>query len=835
MRPKPHPSVFILACLLGAGQSPCAWAQNSVPVTELSDDIEEVVVTARRREGSGGGRRTAATREQLDRSDQTGMEGFFDEIDGLSTLGDDGQGNSFSIDGMSADLGKVTINGQGVGEGRGNGGFAAGDLPPDMIRRVEVLKMPSAAMEEGGSAGSVNLQLRNPVTITAHSVSGKARLGYVPDDGNFNPSASLFSGGPSEGRKFGYMFNATLSQDTREYASQDVSRWLYNDFDGQHAWYPGQLRNNEVKDRRTDGFAGLTLGFRPHEDLLLSANLFLSRKERDISNHGLQHRFEKQRDLVALGFDGRIVSELESSDKSRSNLRISASAREDRVDSIVLGASAIWRLEKWRLNGALGYSADKNESLVPTRSATFAANNAFGYRARSDGGLVSRVAGFAPISDFELGRVNLQDRATEDGTAFGSVDAVRSLSDEFFRRLRIGWKSRESERERLSASGRVNSEGEWRLDDFFTGRYRQTPWDSTPWPSGDIGLVDAYIGDKEISWEENLLNEFDMDRRTDAAYAQLDFRADRDERRLLSGNLGVRVVDTETRIDGYRQDGESLAPFSQLTDYTDYLPSAYVRARIADRIFLTLGAARVMTHPAFNDLAPGVRIKYSDKTARSGNPDLEPFRANQYLSELTWGGNGLRLALNLVYRDVKTYFALGEETLEIDDDLFLVTRPVNGENGSLLTAGFALDQNLARLDQRLQGYSAAFSWVYNHSRTEMKDPLTGATLPLPNTAEHVAKADLVYARKSFSGKLSYQWRGEALKASVSESGLSVWNQPFGSLNLNLGWKFKGGLRFNLDARNLLAEEQVQSSDDDGQIWRITERDRTIAVTIQAKW
>ena len=352
MRPKPYPSVFILASLLCAGHAPCALAQNAEPVTVLSDDIEEVVVTARRREGSGGGRRTAATREELDRSDQTGMEGFFDEIDGLSTLGGDGQGNSFSIDGMSADLGKVTINGQGVGEGRGNGGFEAGDLPPDMIRRVEVFKMPSAAMEEGGSAGSVNLQLRNPVAITAHSISGKARLGLAPDDGNFSPSASLYSGGPSEGRKLGYMFNATLSRDTREYASQDVSRWLYNDFDGQHAWYPGQLRNNEVKDRRTDGFAGLTLGFRPHEDLLLSANLFLSRKERDISNHGLQHRFEKQRDLVALGFDGRIVSELDSSDKSRSNLRISASAREDRVDSIVLGASAIWRLEKWRLNGA---------------------------------------------------------------------------------------------------------------------------------------------------------------------------------------------------------------------------------------------------------------------------------------------------------------------------------------------------------------------------------------------------------------------------------------------------------------------------------------------------
>ena len=59
---------------------------------------------ARRIEGSGGRGRAAAGRDVLDKSDQTDMEGFFDEIDGLSTLGGDGEGNAFSIDGLSPDL-----------------------------------------------------------------------------------------------------------------------------------------------------------------------------------------------------------------------------------------------------------------------------------------------------------------------------------------------------------------------------------------------------------------------------------------------------------------------------------------------------------------------------------------------------------------------------------------------------------------------------------------------------------------------------------------------------------------------------------------------------------
>ena len=129
------------------------------------DVLEEVVVTAGRIEGSGRRGRATVGRNELDSTDQIDMDSFFDEIDGLSTLGGDGEGNSFSIDGLSADLGLVTLDGQGFGQGRGNGGFGAGDLPPEMIRRVDLHKMPAASLEEGGVAGQVNLELRSPVDI----------------------------------------------------------------------------------------------------------------------------------------------------------------------------------------------------------------------------------------------------------------------------------------------------------------------------------------------------------------------------------------------------------------------------------------------------------------------------------------------------------------------------------------------------------------------------------------------------------------------------------------------------------------------------------------------
>jgi len=809
------------------------------PESSPPDDVEleEVVVTGEYIEGSGGRRRSAASRDQLDLADETSMEDFFDDIDGLSTLGGDDQGNAFSIDGLSPDLSNVTLNGQGFGQGKGSGGFGAGDLPPDMIRRVDLFKIPTASLEEGGSGGSVNLQLRNPVDIATPTSSFKGRLGYVPDKGNYDPSASVFIGRPSENKKYGYMFSLTLTDRTREYGFQDVSNWLLRDFDNGSGYMPAQVRNSNVKDQQQSAFAGLTLGFRPRRSLDIAASLFYYQKQRDSLTHALQHRVERQRNITALAFDERIVTELESSDRNRENLRIVGSTREDLIDSLILGANFNWRRSRWLVHGALGYKVDNNESDSPSQSAVFEANSDIGYQVNGDGSLsMSYGDGFPPIQQFATGRVNLNERITEDTSGNASVDVTRQLRNSFVNRIRFGLKIRDMVRTRHGSTARFNQDEDLTLEDFFSGQYQRTPWDTVAWPSSDMGAVNDVVQDSDLDWRANLFNDYDIDRQTNAAYLQADFRTSQDRRRFLVGNVGVRVVGTDSRIEGYQDTGDAIEPVLVKTSYTDVLPSATMRMRLAERAALTLGAAKVMTHPSFNDLAPGVRLNYSDKTARAGNPYLEPFRASQVLAELTWAPErGRRFTGNIAYRDVESYFALGEETLEISDDMFLVTRPINGEDGYILTMGLKLEQNLRRVTQKLRNFTLSLSYTHNESSTEMRDPITGKKLPMPNTAEQVARLNLNYSRNVFAGRLSYQWRGKSLKASVSESGLSVWNQGVGSLNLNLGWKLSGNLQFSLDARNLLDEEQVRTTDRDTQLWRITERDRSLSATLRGKW
>lgn len=808
-----------------------------VPVIPDLSDLEEVVVLATRVEGDGRRRRSAAGRGELDRTDQTSMEDFFDDIDGLSTLGGDDQGNAFSIDGLSADLSNVTLNGQGLGQGGGNGGLGAGDLPPDMIRRVEVYKTPTASLEEGGAGGSVNLQLRNPVEIVKPSTSIKARLSYVPEKDKLSPSANFFSGRSLIGGKFGYMLSLSLADLDREYDSQDISNWVPSDYEGNSVFMPSQVHNSVVEDRRRDAFAGLTLGFRPHRSLDISGSLFLSQKQRAIESQGLQHRIERQRNIDVLASDGRIATKLDSSDPTRKNLRIVGSTREEETDSLVLGVNFNWRRARWRLDGALGYSADNNNFDQPSQSAVFETDSAFGYLVDDDGSLImSYPEGFPSVEEYDASRVNLSGRKTEDRNRFGGIDATRQLGKRFIRRVSFGGKFGETTRSQRSSKGNETFGNDLTLADFFTGEYQQTPWDTVEWPGAGMQLVDSFVQESPIIWEENLLNDYDIDRQTSAAYLQADFRTSEARKRFLVGNFGVRFVGSDTWIAGFQKIDEVIEPVAIKTTFSDILPSLSMRMRVAERAALSLGAARVMTYPSFNDLAPGIRLNYSEKTARSGNPFLEPFLADQLLAEITWApARGRRLTGTLVYRDVESYFALGEESVEIADVTYLVTRPVNGEDAYVVTAAILLDQNLGRMTRHLRNLTFSLAYTHNKSNTDMRDPYTGKTLPLPNTAAQVVKVSLNYGKNNFVGKLSYQWRGKSLKASVSESGLSVWNQPVGSLNLNLGWRLNDTLQLTFDARNLLDEEQLRTTDHNTQLWRISERNRSIAITLRAKW
>src|SRR5262249_43581647 len=142
---------------------------------------------------------------------------------------------------------------------------------------------------------------------------------------------------------------------------------------------------------------------------------------------------------------------------------------------------------------------------------------------------------------------------------------------------------------------------------------------------------------------------------TQAAYTSLRFRFD-DWRFPVDGNLGVRVVRTRTKANGYTvfkpSYGDKPSPevpmFGTIDEplkaehtYTNVLPSLNLRADLTDTLQARFAFAKAMYRPGFGDLREYIQLKQdvtrnSDGTVKNitytgtddGNVNLKPIRAN---------------------------------------------------------------------------------------------------------------------------------------------------------------------------------------------------------------
>ena len=104
------------------------------------------------------------------------------------------------------------------------------------------------------------------------------------------------------------------------------------------------------------------------------------------------------------------------------------------------------------------------------------------------------------------------------------------------------------------------------------------------------------------------------------------------------GNVGVRVVKTETTSEGAQLSPTgsvanlfgAFDPLSVDSDYTDVLPSLNLTYSINDNTLARFSAAKVITRPDFTDITPRSSLNPGALSGTSGNPDIDPFEANQF-------------------------------------------------------------------------------------------------------------------------------------------------------------------------------------------------------------
>lgn len=331
-------------------------------------------------------------------------------------------------------------------------------------------------------------------------------------------------------------------------------------------------------------------------------------------------------------------------------------------------------------------------------------------------------------------------------------------------------------------------------------------------------------------------NSFQVDNKNWSGYFMTDIGDTTDD---LHINTGVRVIHTQLSVvqGGYTEDGAYYGsaswngvpvagtPTVTRREYTDILPSLNVLYRLDDGQKLRFSAARVMADQNFWQLGQGRQYYYTRETnnrtnvstgvkdgfafdnGSAGNPNLDPYRANQIdiTYEYYFGKQGL-LSAGLFWKGVESFTEAVNVSTTVDDDFGGSTGTVstyeNGGGGRIqgleLSAQYAFENGL--------GFNV--NYTYAESKTQNSSAFH-RHLPFPGVSNNAFTVQAYYEQGPFEGHISYTWKGSSFSGTYSittatdtSSIWGIYNRSYGQIDAQLSYKFIDNLSLVFEGRNL---------------------------------
>jgi iron complex outermembrane recepter protein len=333
---------------------------------------------------------------------------------------------------------------------------------------------------------------------------------------------------------------------------------------------------------------------------------------------------------------------------------------------------------------------------------------------------------------------------------------------------------------------------------------------------------------------------------TSSAYFMANVEGDSDARLPWSGNLGVRIVQTRLLIDQYQVSGDvyignvdwngvnpAIGSNRIINQYTDVLPSANLSLELSQTQKLRFAYNKAVARQDLPDLGRGLVVFYATNgtpprnpdlpadaaiflSGRSGNPDLEPYRASNYNASWEWYfADSSLLNVGLFLIDVKS-FPQTVTTIELlpDGDGVVrqggpVERIVNGGGGQIRGFEVGYQQAFDFLPGWLSGFGANLNYTFSDAKTDSTD-IDGGRLPIGDNSRHQANAVLWYQKAKLQARVAYNWRSKRfsqLNSAAWGDALAIWNDAVGYLDASVSYDVTPYLTLYLQGTNLTGESE----------------------------
>lgn len=803
------------------------------------------------------------------------------------------EGSGVMIRGLTQVRGE--LNGRDIFSAASGRGLSFEDVPAELMAGVDVYKNPSAEIIEGGLGGTVNLRTRLPFDNPGRVIGGNVDLNYGDISKKYKPSASfLYSDRWKVGDgEMGFLFDIAHSElMTRTDGMQvepfvrrtDAAALAGTDFS--EVYVPAGVNWRQLDfERKRDGIAA-AWQWKPSDATEIYVQYLRSRYQMNWQERAAffndSNNSITPADGTTFSYDdsGRFISGSPQSDSWRGELtgdgvRFNTDNRYARQKTTTSDLSAGFKHylnDNTLVKGDLQLVQSESEQLdFSIFTATYLPGLSYDLSGKYPSIAIADSSYVADPSNY-FWAAAMDHLAKNRGRELAArIDLEYTFPDAgWLRMFRFGLRG--SDRTQTNKNSGYNwgvlsdnwaatpgatngladmanymsaSSSLYSFSNFFRGKANipgavYMPLDSMVKSYGQTSAaLQELVALRGYGWSPDVYNLQDTNRqfeRTQAAYAVLYFGNENALGGGIDGNIGIRVVQTQSQADGYGQ-------FPDLTDlnvsdemkaryygqyfgnnasgsYTNVLPSLNLRFKLSENLQLRLAASKAMARPDYTQLQPYLLLAVTsddsgaitDYTGTAGNPELKPMTAAQYDAALEWYfDTSDMLYATLFYKSVQDYFATQTRSERYGDQDWLVTRPYNMDKGVIRGFELGYTQFFDSLPGWLSGFGVNANYTFVDSRggtNTSTDPytnvtVTGVNLPLEGLSRRSYNLAAIYEKGPISARLAYTWRSRyLLSTSDVSTKLPIWADDTGQLDGSVFYRFNEHWQLGIQANNL---------------------------------
>nr|WP_324258564.1 TonB-dependent receptor [Cellvibrio fontiphilus] len=886
--------------LVSGSQAVYAQTTNN-QAASAEKEVEEVVVTGFRQSvlnAIDAKRNSDTVIEAISADDIGGLPDVsiadsLSRLPGVTSVRTGGQASELNIRGMSGDFVFATMNGReqvSTSTGPIAGRKIEFDVyPSELISQAAVYKSPKASLIEGGVAGSIELTTVNPLkNDKAHSVNLGVR-------GSSNSRTSEVEDAIDLGHRFNASYQGKFADDTLGFAlgyaklsaPSVANQYIGLNYNGQRN-IDGDAGNEFVSEgmemqqrggeEQRDSYLA-TVVWEPSDSFTLKGDVFNTKADSEAFARGFRVKTLHSENTVITNpviVDNAMVGGTVSGN-GNTNFAVFTVNDNDSREAEVLsyGLNAEWRLDKWTINADVSFSESDGDFQNGGTRALLYNDTSVANPVRSPESITYLNKGLNPADFFasesytNLNRIALTEVGqwpfiTHNEINAQKIDVKYEMETPFITSLEAG--IRNSSREYTGARGQDGYGSEFGnhpsqfpialTEDMvkvveFGGDLKGMPNFFAIDFDDAVAAVEAARGrdwNPVANWDNNwtMIQSGTVTEDVLAAYVMANFATELGAT-PVTGNFGVRVVESDQSSDGYLQIGAGAG--EAITDergvvsndyvrnevgqkYTDYLPSLNLNFQVTEQDTVRFAAAKVMSRPPVSQLKSGAGswIDGEDRFNAWGNtsPLLDPFYANQYdLSyEHYFADTEGAVVVALFRKDIESFIeqitlrgvdfeALGFNVPEINPNTGNPLKPGgeyqtaynNTKGGYIQGIELGYTQTFDFLPGLWSGLGVSSSYSYTESDVERINNLGGEEkdIGMPGLSPSNLSATLFYDYEGFSTRLNYRYREAFVANQVAVETQEVFYADESVVDYQASYEFENGVELVFQVNNLTDE------------------------------